>query len=393
MVSLARKNLFEDKTRFLVAQAGILFAVSLVTIQTGILHGFTRSTALLITRSRADIWVASKDMANLDLTLPIPYERVSQAQKVAGVARAEAVTIQGGTWRNSNGTIASIRLIGVDPNEQLLTPGTIHQGKLSDLTQPYTVIADQTDLKLLDVKQVGTQAQIGSLQTHLVGLTSGIQSNADSPFLLTSLESAKAYSSSPLPSLNTQPKAPPLKQLSPNDSITYVLVQAKPGQDLQVLKQRLESALPNTRAYTRTEMATQTENYWEKRTSIGFILGLGAIVGVVVGVVIVSQILYASVSDHLREFGTIKAMGASDWKAYRIIVEQALWMAIFGYLPGMALCVGLAAWTTTVQGVIILITPVTAVGVFGITVFMCVGSALVAIQKATRIDPGVVFRG
>jgi putative ABC transport system permease protein len=89
MVSIARKNLLEDIPRFLVAQAGIMFAVSLVTIQTGVLKGFTSSASLLIDKSKADIWVASKDMVHLELTLPLPEERVNQARQVAGVDRAE----------------------------------------------------------------------------------------------------------------------------------------------------------------------------------------------------------------------------------------------------------------------------------------------------------------
>ena len=124
-----------------------------------------------------------------------------------------------------------------------------------------------------------------------------------------------------------------------------------------------------------------------------FVLGIGAVVGVLVGVVIVGQILYSSVSDHLKEFGTLKAMGSSNWAIYSIIVEQALWMAVLGYIPGIALCLGVAAWTSATQGILILITPLSALGIFGITVGMCIGSAIFAIQKVTRVDPAIVFKG
>jgi putative ABC transport system permease protein len=154
----------------------------------------------------------------------------------------------------------------------------------------------------------------------------------------------------------------------------------------------LEQVLPDTRAYTTAEMSELTRTYWTQRTGVGFILGLGAAVGFVVGVVVVSQILYSSVSDHLKEFGTLKAMGASDWVIYRVITEQALWMAVLGYLPSIVLCAGLGAWTVATRGIMILITPATAVGVFGITLIMCVGSALFAIQKVTHIDPAIVFK-
>jgi putative ABC transport system permease protein len=139
-------------------------------------------------------------------------------------------------------------------------------------------------------------------------------------------------------------------------------------------------------------LTKKTESFWQKRTGIGFILGLGAAVGVIVGGIIVGQILYSSVTDHLKEFGTLKAMGASDWTIYGVIVEQALWMAVLGYIPGMVLCLGVGAWTFATQGITILITPLTAIAVFGITVAICVGSAVFAIQKVTRVDPAIVFK-
>ena len=85
-------------------------------------------------------------------------------------------------------------------------------------------------------------------------------------------------------------------------------------------------------------------------------------------------------------------MGASDWVIYGVIVEQALWMAILGYFPSMLLCFGVGTWTYATQGIVILITPATALAVFGITVLMCVGSAIFAIQKVTRVDPAIVFK-
>ena len=412
MVSLARKNLLEDIPRFLVAQAGIMFAVSLVTIQTGIFNGFTRSTTKIIDNSSADIWVASETLVHLELTLPIPLTNLVQARQVLGVERAEALIVRGGIWRHSTDEISLVRVIGFDPNGQLFLPKNIAQGSLSSLNQPYTVIVDATNLDSLYVRRVGDVAEVGSLPARLVGLTQKNRSIASNPFIFTSLESANAYGTSgqssslscKLPSEGTELECTNIyvdpvetstttpKELSATDLITYVLIRAKPGEDLQALKQKLEAALPNTRAYTRTELANKTQAFWQNRTGIGFVLGLGAAVGVIVGVIIVGQILYSSVSDHLNEFGTLKAMGASDRVIYGVIIEQALWMAILGYLPGMVLCSGVAAWTYATQGIMILITPVTAVGALGITVLMCVGSAIFAIQKVTRVDPAIVFK-
>lgn len=408
MASVARKNLFEDIPRFLVAQAGIMFAVSLVTIQVGVLNGFTRSVGILIDRSEADVWVASDDMVNLELTLPIPAGHLNLAQQVSGVQRVEPLLLGGGIWRSAEGKITTVRLFGFDAEGYLFSPA-LRIRNLSILNPSYTVIADQSNKDSLDINALGETANIGSIAVRVVGLTRDTQSIASSPYLFTSVENAKAIATGGRSAnLNcrvqndeflctnvyeqateTNPAPTPL---TATDPITYVLVKAEPGQDIETLKQRLEAALPNTTSYTRSEMAALTRAYWVRRTGVGFILGLGATVGVVVGMVIVGQILYSSVSDHLKEFATLKAMGVSDRVVYSIIIRQALWMAVLGYVPSLALCWGLGMWTFATQGIMILITPLTATVIFGITVTMCVGSALFATQKVTRVDPAIVFK-
>lgn len=392
MPSIARKNLFEDLPRFLVAQAGIMFAVSLITIQTGILQGVIRSIALLIDYSQADIWVGSQNSASLELTLQIPYERFTQAQEVEGVELAEPVILNGGLWRSFSGQINHVRTIGFNPDGELFVPGQISRGNLSSLKEPYTFFIDEKNSKSLNVQWIGDRVEMGTFQAKLVGFTKNTQSTISSPFVFTSLENAQAIVTSPMIEEPSKLLAPDPEPLESDDLITYVLIRAEPGEDLEELKKRLEAALPYSRAFTKAEFAQITRTYWEKRTGIGFVLGLGAVVGVVVGIIVVGQILYSSVADHLKEFGTLKAMGASNSLIYSVIIEQSLWMAVLGYFPGMALCFGVKVWAFAAQGLVILITPTTAAGVFGITVLMCVGSALFAIQKVNRVDPAIVFK-
>jgi putative ABC transport system permease protein len=392
MVSIARKNLFEDLPRFVVAQAGIMFAVGLVTIQTGLLNGFTRSSSLIIDNAKADIWVGSKDLQQLDLTLPIPYERLTQAQQVQGVERAEALLARGAIWqRSASDPIAPIRLLGFDPDGELFGPWALTTGQASDLKQPYTISVDRSDLGTLKVFRPGDIGAIGTYETTVVAVTQGIRSIVSSPYAFTSLESANTLLMPPniFPD-GRPPETPPA--LTPKDQVSFILVRARPGEDLQALKLRLEEALPDTKAFTQVEMSDRTRAYWQRSTGVGFILGMGAVVGVVVGMVVVGQILYASVSDHIKEFGTLKAMGSSDWYIYRIIIEQALWMAVLGYLPGLGICLGVGAYTMQARAIQILIGPGTALAVFGLTSVMCTGAAMFAIRKVTHLDPAMVFK-
>lgn len=416
MASLARKNLFEDIPRFLVAQAGIMFAVSLVTIQNGILTGFIRSSSILIDHSKADFWIASKDMIHLELTMPISLERMTQVQAVDGVERAEAFIFRNARWRDPlENKIHAVTVVGSDPDGELFSPWNIIQGDANALKNPYTIMVDESKLNALKIKNIGDIAKLGGLEAKLGGITQGTQSIVSNSFIFTSLKNANAYVNSPVKtqtlcqlqnddlqctqsyedqsSAQKPVNSPPPRALNLADPITYILIKAKPDQDLTQLKQKLKETLPNdVQVLTTEEMSMVMRTFWQKRTGVGFVLSLGAAVGVLVGMVVVGQILYSSVTDHLKEFGTLKAMGASDWVIYGIILEQALWMAVLGYIPGMALCFGVAYWAGATQGILILITPLSALGVFGLTVVMCTGSAFFAIQKVTKVDPAIVFK-
>ncbi len=417
MVSLARKNLLEDIPRFLVAQAGILFAVSLVTLQTGIFSGFSQSTVALIHNSSAALWVSSDSLVQLELTLPIPVSELIKARNVSGVARAEGLLFSGAQWYPPDGEMARVRIVGFSPSSQLYRPPKILAGELSQLKEPLTVMIDRTDQDSLNIQQLGRQVQMNAFPAKVVGLTEGNASMISNPFVLTSLKNANAYlnagqtsqlncrlpqGSSQLECVNrfeTQrgedsqievPSQP--RDLVASDVITFILVQPEAGVELSTLRERLERELNQVDVYTQEELIQKTQTYWQQRTGIGLILGLGTVVGIIVGIVVVSQILYSSVSDHIREFGTLKAMGASSGMIYRVIIEQALWMAILGYLPAMIVCFALARWINWNQGTLLLITPTSAIAIFIITNIMCIGSAIFAIQKVNRVDPAIVFK-
>jgi putative ABC transport system permease protein len=412
MPSIARKNLFEDIPRLLVAQAGILFAVTLVTVQTGVLKGFTDSASLLVDRSNADLWVTSKDLVHLELTLPLNFEQLGRVQRLKGVARAEPLVFGKVLWRAPNDRIESVIALGFEPNGQLFQPWNIIQGDRQQVKQPYGAVTDITNLKKLGLKGVGDRGSVGSIPVRVVAVGEGMQSIVFSSFLFMSVASANSLISagresrltcnvlpdggldcinrvSPRPEQERQP-APP-RPPNGSDPVNYILVRVQPGTSIPDLKRRITAVVPGSRVFTRAELARLSQTYWRDRTGVGSILILGAIVGTIVGIATVGQILYASASERIREFATLKAMGASSNVLRGIIVEQSLWMALLGYLPGMGLCLGLARFATTL-GIVITITPASAALTFAITVAMCVSSALFAIQKVNRIDPAVVFK-
>ena len=392
MPSLARKNLFEDIPRLLVALAGIIFAVSLVTIQVGIFYGFNRSTTTLMDHSRADLWVASNNMVFFELSSPIRYGLLEQARRTPGVERAEALIVRSAPWIGPNDKLEFVKVVGFDPEGQLFRPLGIRSERLDTMLYPFGVIIDETNFRSLYLSRIGDLGHIGPLPARVLDTSNGNQSIVSPAYVFTSLRNADIYLSAGQLPPNTQLSVALMRSLRPDAAINYILVKAKPGANVLTLRRHLEQALPGTRVYTTREIADQTSAYWRKRTGVGFILTLVAFVGVIVGIVVVGQILYVSVSEHVKEYGTLKAMGASDGFLYGIIVRQGLMMAVLGYLPSLVLCWWLGVWTFHSRGVTILITPGSASVVFLLTIAMCIAAGVFAMHKVTRLDPVLVFK-
>jgi putative ABC transport system permease protein len=135
-----------------------------------------------------------------------------------------------------------------------------------------------------------------------------------------------------------------------------------------------------------------TQFYWMFTTGAGVAVLLAAVLGLVVGVVIVAQTIYATTVDHLREYGTLKAMGATNAYLYRVIIQQALISAVAGYIVAMIVSRFVVQGSQKGGAAILLPTPVAA-AMLGVTIVMCIAAALVSINKVTRLDPAMVFKG
>jgi putative ABC transport system permease protein len=208
----------------------------------------------------------------------------------------------------------------------------------------------------------------------VVGFTSGIRTFTTAPAVFTTFKRAQDFSG-----LDA-------------DRTDYILVKAAPGADLEQVKRDILARLDGVDVHTVREFANITRAYWLFGTGAGVTVLIAAGLGLIVGVVVVAQTLYATTMDHLREFGTLKAIGASNGYIYRIIVKQAVIAALIGYGAGIAISF-FAVWKARNAAAALLLPWEMAVALLALTVAMCVGASLVSIHKATGIDPAMVFRG
>lgn len=371
---LALRNLVHDKVRLAVTLTGVIFAVVLISVQIGIFIGFTRTISGVIDNSGADIWIASKGLKNFDIALPMDERKVYRALSVPGVEKAARFIVQFANWKKPRGGQESIQIIGFEPRSGLGGPWNIIQGSLGALDIEDTVFVDELYLDRLGLDGVGETAEINDRRARITGMTRGIRSFTTSPFVFASFKNALQYST------------------VAEDQTIYILVKAREGADIENLKSRLAAAVGDVDVFTTAEFSAMTQYYWMFSTGAGVALLLAAGLGLVVGMVVVAQTLYATTMDHLPEFATLKAMGAPNSYIYRIITLQAALSAVVGYSAGMAL--SLAAARASRHGDALVLIPFEfAAAMFAITLVMCLGASFISINKVTRIDPLVVFKG
>jgi putative ABC transport system permease protein len=374
MPPLAQRNLFHDKVRLAVTLTGIVFAVVLIVVELGLFVGFTVTTSNLIDNSGADLWVTSKHVPYVEQGVPFSERKVYQVRAVPGVAKAEKLITRWVEWKRPDGRQESVQVVGLNVDENLGRPWSLVQGRVEDLKRPDAIIMDEIYRQKLGVDHAEQLFEINGKRARVVGFTQGIRAFTTSPYVFTTFKRAQEYAN------------------VPDDQTTYILVKLAPGVHPEQVRHDILDRVKDVDVVTNREFSRMTQFYWMFTTGAGVAVLLAALLGLVVGFVVVAQTIYATTMDHLREFGTLKAMGAPNSYVYKVIIKQAAISAVIGYFLGMIVSVFVVHASQKGGAAILMPTPM-AIGMFFLTLFMCVGAALVSINKVTRLDPAMVFKG
>lgn len=374
MPPLAQRNLFHDKVRLTVTLTGIVFSVVLIVVQLGLFLGFTTATSNLIDHSGADLWVTSKNVPYVEQGVPFSERKLNQVRAVHGVADAQKIIARWTQWKRHDGGQESVQIVGINVDDPLERPWNLVEGRVQDLKSPDAVILDELYKQKLGVTQVGEVFEIGGYRARVVGFTRGIRSFTTSPYVFTSFKNAQDYTN--------------LRE----DQAMFILVKVAPGADFQQVRRDVLDHVKDVDVYTTAQFSRMTTFYWMFTTGAGVAVLIAAALGLVVGFVVVAQTIYATTMDHMREYGTLKAMGAPNRYVYKVIMKQAAISAVIGYALGMVVSLFVVQGSQR-GGAAILMPPSMAAGMFFLTLTMCVGAALVSINKVTNIDPAMVFKG
>jgi putative ABC transport system permease protein len=374
MPPLAQRNLFHDKVRLTVTLTGIVFSVVLIVVQLGLFFGFTTATSNLIDHSGADLWITSKNVPYVEQGVAFSERKLNQVRAVPGVADAQKIIAHWTQWKRHDGGEDSVQIVGINVDDSLERPWNLVEGRVEDLKSPDAIILDELYKSKLGVTRVGEVFEIGGHRARIVGFTRGIRSFTTSPYVFTTFKNAQNYTG------------------TREDQTMFILVKVAPGASLEQVRRGLLDHIKDVEVFTTAEFSHMTTFYWMFTTGAGVAVLIAAVLGLVVGFVVVAQTIYATTMDHIREYGTLKAMGAPNSYVYKVIMKQAAMSAVIGYALGMIVS-GFVVHASQAGGAAILMSPSMAGGMFFVTLLMCVGAALVSINKVTRIDPATVFKG
>jgi putative ABC transport system permease protein len=373
MVSLARKNLLHDRLRFAITVAGVAFAVTLVLVQVGLFMGLLSKATVTIERASADVWVTSRNTPNVDFAHTFPETAVLRVRGVDGVQRADNLIINFMNLQLPSGAEEGTLVYAMEDFAEWNLPWSVPEGNVADLRRGPYVLMDRSAERRFGAFSVGDHREILRRRFKIIGTTTG----------------AASFTTAPITFMDYR-RAQELNEFL-HGKTTYVLVKLAPSADREATIAEIRRRLPYNDVYTKEAWAARSRSYWIVSTGLGMSMGVTVFLGILVGIVIVGQTLYTSAVEHVKEFGTVKAIGGSNADIYRILGEQALIAAFVGFALGALISLVMRPLMTQL-GLNVLLTPGFTATVFVGTVLMCLGAAGFSFRRVAGIDPALVFR-
>jgi putative ABC transport system permease protein len=384
-VPLAWHNLMHDKVRAAVAAAGVGFAVILMFVQIGFYNGALDSPTAPIQALNGEIVVMSSARYALTAEESFPLARLTQATSCRGVRAATPLYMQraGSVLRREGGRGFPIRTFAVDPANPALRLAGI-EALAGQLDQPETALIDAATRELFGIPEDDDELRVTAFEIagdriDLIGrfqLSTDLSNDGN---LLMSVQNLARY-------------FPHRTNGDPLSRVELGVLQLDDGADPRQVKAELQKLLPeDVVCYTVPELDALERRFWSSRVPVGSIFSLGAAMGFIVGIVICYQIIYSDAASQLPEFATLKAMGYRSGHFYRVIMQQALYIALLGFLPGLVVSFLLYDALSDRTGLLLQLTPLRVLLVLACTMAMCQISAVLAIRKVLKADPADLF--
>jgi putative ABC transport system permease protein len=364
-----------DKAKSLGIVIGIVISIFLIGQQTGIFLFLTGAMKALVTNSDADLWVVDNKTINVNALGKLDQRKLYELKSIEGVDRVYPVVVAGGTARFDDGTTAGVQVIGSEaPYTKIgLRPAKIIGGNISNILEEGAVSADFYDRKTLGGAVQGTNFEINGKRAFIAIQTQGVR-GFGGIFMFTTIEKARYFGS------------------LPNNTISALLVDVKPGADPAIVKQKINKSIFGVRAWGSEEFAQSTVNFLLGNSGIGFSVGSLIVFALIAGFFIIGLTMYSAALDRIKDYGTLKGIGATNGYITRLILLQAFLFALVGFVIGYGLMEmfrsAIANAGTTFE-----YSPTIIAVFFLITLVISIGGAAFAIRRIVSLEPASVFRG
>lgn len=381
MREVALKMLMGDRAKYFALVLGVAFATLLMSQQVSIFIGLmTRTANQVIDIREVDIWVMDSRVRYVDEVEPLPDAALARVRSVDGVEWAVPLFKGLAIFRTPDGLVNQISILGVDDETLIGAPRTWHRGDLDALRRPNGIVFDREGAQLIwpgqDVlAKVGTEAEISDRRVVVTGIANGA-----APFITFPIAYMR-YSEA------MRVTAPGRNKLS------FVLVRAADPSQAQALADRI-TAETGYQALTWDQFAWRSVNYYLTRTGIPINFGITVFLGFIVGAAVTAQTFYLFVTENLRQFGALKAIGATNSQITGVVLLQALVVGALGYGLGIGAC---AVFFATLSGLAAFesfrLPWQVLVGTGVVVAIIILISVMASLLKVFRLDPAVVFRG
>ena len=373
-VDLATKSLLHDKLRFFITVSGVAFAVTLVFVQVGLFLGLMSNASMTIEAIDADLWVTSRNTPNVDFAHTFPETHVKRVRSIAGVERADNLIVWFMQVNLPTGAIEGTEVYALEDFAKWDFPPGIAQGNVADLRRGPYMMLDESAKKRWGAFGVGDYREIFGRRLKIIGRTVDAKSFTTTPLTFMDLRLAQSLTPDTL-----------------RGNTTYILVKLAPGADAKAVAAEIRRRLPYNDVFTKDEWASRSRGYWVTSTGLGLNMYITVFLGCLVGIVVVAQTLYTSTMEHIKEFGTVKAIGGGNADIYVILGKQATIAAVFGFILGALQAYAIQPVMAKID-LKLIIEPQLAVMVAVGTLVLCLAAAMVSFRKVASIDPALVFR-
>jgi putative ABC transport system permease protein len=374
MVDLATRSLLHDKLRFFITVSGVAFAVTLVFVQVGLFLGLMDNASLTINQIDADLWITSRNTPNVDFAHTFPETYVKRVRSIDGIQRADNLIVAFMNVNLPNGAIEGSEVYALEDFRRWNFPHNVTQGNVDDLRRGPYVVIDDSAKKRWGAFDIGEFREILGRRVKIIGRTVDAKSFTTTPLVFMDYRLAQSIQGDLL-----------------RGNSTYILVKLAPGANVDQVRADIRKRLPFNDVYTRDEWAKRSRSYWIDSTGLGLNMYLTVFLGCLVGIVVVAQTLYTSTMEHIREFGTVKAIGGSNRDIYMILAKQSTIAAVAGFALGAVQAFAMRPLIAKIDLKLVIPNQL-SVAVFIGSVVLCLAAAMISFRKVAAIDPALVFR-